>query len=233
MEILQLSSQQTNLPLLFPPQRISVKSLLLGRCLLGFTSNQSLWKVRTDISAREENEGKPAMRKQKSSLWKSYCDRQPKRGNQNPLIPWPSLLFGCNYNHWKSTFCQESKASLVHWFSHNICCQGLPCCLPGNLPTCQSEWKQQTGRQWVLLAGKTFPISTPFSAASGKAQPSPLPEVPYGEPRAMPGISELGITPLPAGWRAGDVQDESLLRKKQSRFLSWQRTCCCISYLGW
>jgi len=28
----------------------------------------------------------------------------------------------------------------------------------------------------------------------------------------MPGISELEITPLPAGWQLGEIQDESLLR---------------------
>lgn len=158
-----------------------------------------------------------------SLLWESKnpaCERaivtrQPKKSNQNPLIPWPLYSLDA-ITTTENLPSAKSKASLARWFSHNICCQGLPCCLPGNLPTCQSEWKQQTGRQRVLAPGKTFPISTPVSGASGKAQASPLPEVPYGEPRAMPGISELGITPLPAGWRAGDVQDESLLRKSEA-----------------
>lgn len=45
--------------------------------------------------------------------------------------------------------------------------------------------------------------------------------------------SWVWLLSLPAGCRAGDVQDESLLRQEQSRFWSWQRSCCCISYLGW
>lgn len=78
-------------------------------------------------------------------------------------------------------------------------------CIAAFLGTFQpvSLREQQTGRQRALSVGKTFPISIPFSRASGKAKLSPLPELPYGQPRAMPGISKPEITSFPAGCELG------------------------------
>lgn len=49
----------------------------------------------------------------------------------------------------------------------------------------------------------------------------------------MPGISDPEITPLPAGWWAGEMQDESLVREKQSRFFwHWLLLHFLIRFLG-
>ena len=92
-----------------------MQSLLLqGRCILGFTligANE----VCVLSSAREGEKWRDLCYKiAKSQLVKDllWPDSQ-KEANQNPLIPWPSLLFGCNYDHWKSSFCQQQSISCV------------------------------------------------------------------------------------------------------------------------
>lgn len=127
----------------------------------------------------------------------------------------------------------NSRASRVPCFSHNICCQGLHRRLPGNLPTCHSEWKQQTGRQWALLSWEDISNFHPVQTEpQEKPNPSHSQNCTIWTAQSYARYFRTGNHSCPcwlASW--GDARWFLAKMKNKTDFFSWLTSCCCISWL--
>lgn len=168
--------------------------------------------------------------------WRDFCYEQAKSQLVKELV-WPDgqkeatkilwfldLLYSLDaITATENLASANSKVSLVRRFSHNICCQGLYRCLPGNLPTCQSAWTAD--RQAASSLGwEDISNFHPVQQSLRKSQTLPSPRTAIWTAQSYARYFQTRNHFFPCWLRVGEMQDESLLglkikfKKKKAAF---------------